>query len=140
MTASWDGGADPATLGGTGKQGALTAVHRHAIRRTTTTTSTTINTFRVGALNDGQAIPTKVRVASANGGVDTIPVKRWTSDDGKGFGPGYLKDFTTGYVDPQQAYKKIRDLARGVPEPRADLRPPEQDQRLPAQVAGACWA
>ena len=79
MTASWDGGADPATLGGTGKQGALTRRSSTRIRRTTTTTSTTANTFRVGALNDGQAIPTKVRVASANGGVDTIPVKRWTS-------------------------------------------------------------
>ena len=56
-----------------------------------------------------------VRVASSNGGVDTIPVKRWTSYDGKGFGPGYLKDFTTGYTDPQAAYQKIRDLAGEFP-------------------------
>ena len=55
-------------------------------------------------------MPSQVRVASANGGVDTIPVKRWTSKDGKGFPTQYVKDFTTDYVDPQQAYKKIRDL------------------------------
>ena len=55
-------------------------------------------------------MPSQVRVASANGGVDTIAVKRWTSKDGKGFPTQYVKDFTTDYVDPQQAYKKIRDL------------------------------
>ena len=48
-------------------------------------------------------------------GVDTIEVKRWTSNDGKGFPTQYVKDFTTDYVDPQQAYKKIRDLREEFP-------------------------
>jgi hypothetical protein len=114
MTASWDGGADPATLGGTGKTGALAPLidaqppdgRYYQYHR---------NIFRVGALNDGQALPTKVQVASSNGGVDTIAVKRWTSADGKGFPAGYVSNFPTGYVDPQQAYQKIRDLAGEFP-------------------------
>src|SRR5262249_54999686 len=108
MTAAWDAG--PGTpLGGTGQEGVLQAFidgdppdADYYLYH--------FNTFRVGDLNDGKPMPSQVRVASANGGVDTIPVKRWTSNDGKGFPTQYVKDFTTDYVDPQQAYKKIRDL------------------------------
>ena len=112
MTAAWDSG--PGTeIGGTGKTGVLTAfidtdppdadyyLYHY-------------NTFRVGASGDGP-MPSQVRVASANGGVDTIGVKRWTSTDGKGFPAPYAKDFTTDYVDPQQAYTKIRALNTEFP-------------------------
>jgi hypothetical protein len=112
MTAAWDSG--PGTeIGGTGNTGVLTAfidtdppdadyyLYHY-------------NTFRVGAVGDGP-MPSQVRVASANGGVDTIPVKRWTSTDGKGFPAPYAKDFTTDYVDPQQAYAKIRALNAEFP-------------------------
>ena len=108
MTAAWDSG--PGTpLGGAGQEGILQAF----IDTDPPDADYYLyhfNTFRVGALDDGKPMPSQVRVASANGGVDTIGVKRWTSKDGKGFPAQYVKDFTTDYVDPQQAYKKIRDL------------------------------
>jgi hypothetical protein len=113
LTAGWDSGAGT-TIGGPGQEGQLTPFidtdppdGDYYLYH--------FNTFRVGDLNDGKPIPTMVRVASSNGGVDTIPVKRWTSADGVPFSPGYLKDFTTNYVDPQQAYAKIRSLAAEFP-------------------------
>jgi hypothetical protein len=70
---------------------------------------------RVGDLNDGKPMPATVRVASADGGVDTLPVKPWVSKDGKGFPATFQKDFNTHYVDPQEGYKRIRDLAAAYP-------------------------
>jgi hypothetical protein len=107
LTAAWDSGPGTA-IGGAGRQGTLTPF---IDRSDASYYLYHFNTFRVGDLNDGKGIPTTVRVASSNGGVDTIPVKRWTSANGTGFSPGYLKDFTTDYTDPQAAYKKIRDLS-----------------------------
>src|SRR3954447_3984486 len=107
LTAAWDSGAGTA-IGGAGQQGTLTPFIDSSDANYYLYH---FNTFRAGDLNDGKAIPTTVRVASSNGGVDTIPVKRWTTANGSGFSPGYLKDFTTDYTDPQAAYKKIRDLS-----------------------------
>jgi hypothetical protein len=59
--------------------------------------------------------PASVRVASANGGVDTLTVKDWVSKDGKGFPATFQKDFNTHYVDPQEGYKRISDLAAAYP-------------------------
>jgi hypothetical protein len=73
------------------------------------------NIFRVGTLGDGGTMPATVRVASANGGVETLPVKEWTSPDGKGFPTTFLKDFNTDYTDPQKSYKKMADLAAEFP-------------------------
>jgi hypothetical protein len=71
--------------------------------------------FRVGDPNDSSAMPASVRVASAGGGVDTLPVKQWVSKDGKGFPATFQKDFNTHYVDPQEGYKRISDLAAQYP-------------------------
>jgi hypothetical protein len=72
--------------------------------------------LRVGDLNDGGGMPATVRVASANGGVATLAVKRWVSDGGSGqFPGGFLKDFNNHYVDPQEAYGRIRALATEFP-------------------------
>ena len=72
LTAGWDSGAGT-TIGGPGQEGQLTPFidtdppdGDYYLYH--------FNTFRVGALNDGKPIPTMVRVASSNGGVDTIPV------------------------------------------------------------------
>ncbi|HWK24963.1 MAG TPA: M14 family zinc carboxypeptidase [Solirubrobacter sp.] len=113
MTASWDSG--PGTeLGGPGKQGTLSPyidsdppdANYYLYHR---------NIFRVGAIGDGP-MPSEVRVASADGGVDTIPVKRWTSNDGKPFPAGYLQDFNTNYVDSKMAYDKITALSAEFPQ------------------------
>ncbi len=74
------------------------------------------NLFRVGNVGDGGTMPATVRVASANGGVDTIAVKQWVSQSGSGQYPnGFLKDFNTHYVDPQEAMAKIRALQAEFP-------------------------
>src|SRR3954463_15066681 len=59
--------------------------------------------------------PALVRVASADGGVDTLAVKDWVSKDGKGFPATFQKDFNTHYVDPQEGYQRISDLAATYP-------------------------
>jgi hypothetical protein len=72
--------------------------------------------YRVGNLNDGGTMPDSVRIASANGGTDTIKVKPWVSSAGSGqFPNGFQKDFNTHYVDPQEAMQRIRDLAATYP-------------------------
>ena len=72
--------------------------------------------FRVGAVGDGGTMPATVRVASADGGVDTLPVKEWTSTNGKTSPVGFIDNFNTNYVDPQQAYQRISDLAAQYPD------------------------
>jgi hypothetical protein len=71
--------------------------------------------FRVGAVGDGGTMPPTVRVASADGGVDTLAVKQWTSTDGTSSPVGFIDDFNDNYVDPQQAYQRISDLAAQYP-------------------------
>jgi hypothetical protein len=73
------------------------------------------NLFRVGAVGDGGTMPATVRVASADGGVDTLPVKEWTSTNGKASPIGFVQDFNTDYTDPQKAYAKITALAAEFP-------------------------
>ncbi len=66
--------------------------------------------------NDGTAMPAKVRIGSSDGSVDEIDVKPWVSKDGSNpFPQGFLKDFNTHYVDPQEGYKRISDLAAQYP-------------------------
>jgi hypothetical protein len=71
---------------------------------------------RLGAVNDGGTMPATVRIASSDGSIDEIAVKPWVSKDGSNpFPQGFIKDFNTHYVDPQEAYKKISDLATEFP-------------------------
>ena len=106
MTAAWDSG--PGTpLGGAGQEGILQAF----IDTDPPDADYYLyhfNTFRVGALDDGKPMPSQVRVASANGGVDTIPVKRWTSKDGKGF-PTQLprRRIEVGAEQPVQVQQQV---------------------------------
>ncbi len=66
--------------------------------------------------NDGTAMPAKVRIGSSDGSVDEIDVKPWVSKDGSNpFPQGFLKDFNTHYVDPQEGYTRISDLAAQYP-------------------------
>jgi hypothetical protein len=104
MTAMWLDGAG-ATLG-TGTLSAFIDDNVYLYSR---------NIFRVGTLGDGGTMPASVRVASANGGVATLPVKEWTSPNGKDFPAPFLKDFNTNYTDPQKSYQKMADLAAEFP-------------------------
>jgi hypothetical protein len=63
-------------------------------------------------------MPKTVRIASSDGSVDEIAVKQWVSKDGSHPYPqGFVKDFNTHYVDPQEGYKKITDLAGSPTSP-----------------------
>jgi hypothetical protein len=64
---------------------------------------------------DGDPIPTSVKVASANGGSDTMPVKPWVSDNGHASPAGFIEDFTTHYTDSTESFAKIRALAAEFP-------------------------
>jgi hypothetical protein len=113
MTASWDSGPGTAiTSGGSGTLSPFIDTdppdndyylyHR--------------NLFRVGNNGDGKPMPSTVRVASSNGGVDTLAVKPWVSQNGSGAYPaGFQKDFVTHYTDSQEDYAKIRALAAEFP-------------------------
>src|SRR4051794_10635579 len=71
---------------------------------------------RLGNVNDGSTMPAKVRIGSSDGSVDEIDVKPWVSKDGSNPYPqGFIKDFNTHYVDPQEGYTRISDLAKQYP-------------------------
>jgi len=101
------------------------------------------NLFRVGNVGDG-GMPASIRIASANGGVDTLAVKQWVSKDGSGqFPNGFLKDFTTHYVDPQEAYAKITSLAAEFPTISSVVSLPNQTpgyQRQSQAIVGTATA
>jgi hypothetical protein len=71
--------------------------------------------FRVGNKGDGGALPATIKVAAANGDVDTLDVREWIAANPPAPGPGVQKGFVTHYNDSQEAYKKMRDLAAEFP-------------------------
>ena len=71
--------------------------------------------FRVGNKGDGGVLPATIKVAAANGDVDTLNVREWIAQDPPPPGPGFLSGFVTHYNDSQEAYKKMRDLAAEFP-------------------------
>ena len=74
-----------------------------------------VSVYRVGNLNDGGTMPASVKIAAPNGDVDTLAVKEWVSKNGASSPVGFVQDFVTHYPDPQEAYKKMRDLATEFP-------------------------
>src|SRR5262249_36164571 len=70
------------------------------------------NLFRIP---DGDPVPATVKVASANGGSDTMSVKPWVSDNGHDSPAGFVEDFTTHYTDSTESFAKIRALAAEFP-------------------------
>ena len=127
MTAAWLDGSGTSMGSGT-----LTAF----VDRRQRAASTTGCCSAVGAVGDGGTMPAASRWLSADGGVDTLPVKEWASKDGKTSPVGFIDNFNTNYVDPQRGLPADQRPRGAIPEPRADLRPAVQDERLPAQVAG----
>src|SRR6478736_1075450 len=68
-------------------------------------------TVRLGAPDDGGAMPVSVKVSSSNGTVDTIAVKEWIAKNPPAYAQGFKHDFVTHYNEGAEAYKKMRDLA-----------------------------
>ena len=70
--------------------------------------------FRVGDVGDG-GMPASIRIAAPNGDVATLDVKRWLGNGGPTSPGGFIEDFNTHYVTPNESYQRIRFLSYEFP-------------------------
>ena len=70
---------------------------------------------RVGGINSGTPVPTRVRIASSAGGVEEGDIDVWTGGGLPPFAAGFQQDFTTRYLDPTELYDRFESLAREFP-------------------------
>src|SRR3954465_14552246 len=71
-----------------------------------------VSRYRLGdASTIGTAMPAFVRIAAPNGDVAQLDVKKWVGNGAPQYSQGFLQDFNTHYVDPQESYKLMSDLA-----------------------------
>ncbi|HET6549539.1 MAG TPA: hypothetical protein VFG79_13830, partial [Solirubrobacter sp.] len=59
--------------------------------------------------------PAYVQISAPNGDVATLATRKWVGNDPKTHPDGFLQDFNTHYVDPQEGYQRISDLAAEYP-------------------------
>jgi hypothetical protein len=137
MAASWDSGPGTAIdSGGTGNLSPFIDAGAYLYHR---------NQFRVGSVGDGKPMPSMVRVASANGGVDTIAVKKYVPNPGDAtkYPTGFLKDFNHQYVDTGEAQSRVRSLAAEFPNIAQVVNLPYQTngyQRYSMAIVGTSTA
>jgi hypothetical protein len=55
--------------------------------------------------------PTRIRIGSSTGETAEADVNVWLGGGLPPMAPGFLKDFTTRYLDPTEVYARFRDLA-----------------------------
>jgi hypothetical protein len=73
-------------------------------------------TYRLGdASTVGTPMPAFVRIAAPDGDVAQLAVKKWVGNGAPPSAAGFQQDFTTHYVDPQEAYGKVTALATEFP-------------------------
>src|SRR3954447_7378475 len=76
-----------------------------------------VSRYRLGdASTVGTAMPAFVRIAAPNGDVAQIDVKKWVGNGAPQYAAGFQQDFMTHYVDPQESYKLMSDLAAQYPD------------------------
>src|SRR4051794_13335062 len=63
----------------------------------------------------GQPMPSFIRIAAPNGDVAQLDVKKWVGNGAPQYAQGFQQDFNTHYVDPQESYKLMSDLAAQYP-------------------------
>ena len=56
-------------------------------------------------------MPAFIRIAAPNGDIAELAVKEWVGNGAPQCAAGFLQDFNTHYVDPQEGYAKITSLA-----------------------------
>ena len=67
-----------------------------------------VTKFRLGdASTIGTPMPAFVRIAAPNGDVAELAVKKWVGNGAPQYAAGFMQDFNTHYVDPQEGYAKI---------------------------------
>src|SRR4051812_6957692 len=75
-----------------------------------------VSRYRLGdASTIGTPMPAFVRIAAPNGDVAQLDVKKWVGNGAPQYSQGFLQDFNTHYVDPQESYKLMSDLAAQYP-------------------------
>src|SRR4051794_20146739 len=71
-----------------------------------------VTRFRLGdASTVGTPMPAFIRIAAPNGDVAQLDVKKWVGNGAPQYPQGFQQDFNTHYVDPQEGYRRITDLA-----------------------------
>jgi hypothetical protein len=76
-----------------------------------------VTRFRLGdASTIGTPMPAFIRIAAPNGDVAQMDVKKWVGNGAPQYAQGFQKDFNTHYVDPQEGYQRITDMAKLNPD------------------------
>src|SRR3954471_3494600 len=76
-----------------------------------------VSRYRLGdATTIGTPMPAFVRISAPNGDVAELAVKKWVGNGAPSYAPGFLQDFMTHYVDPQESYKLMASLAQQYPD------------------------
>ena len=92
---------------------------------------------RIGAAGSTEpARPTRIRIGSSTGAAIEADVNVWLGGGLPPMRAGFLKDFTTRYLDPTEVYAKLGDLAAEFPNISQLDHAAEPDERLPTQGAG----
>src|SRR4051794_18233455 len=103
-----------------------------------------VTRFRLGdASTVGTPMPAFIRIAAPNGDVAQMDVKKWVGNGAPQYAQGFQKDFNTHYVDPQEGYKRITDLAALNPDIAQIYNLPNKTpgyQRLSQTVLGMTTA
>jgi Zinc carboxypeptidase/Chitobiase/beta-hexosaminidase C-terminal domain len=75
-----------------------------------------VSRYRLGdASTIGTPMPAFVRIAAPNGDVAQLDVRKWVGNGAPQYAAGFQQDFMTHYVDPQESYKLMSDLAAQYP-------------------------
>jgi hypothetical protein len=70
---------------------------------------------RIGDAGSGPPQPTRIRIGSSTGATAEADVNVWLGGGLPPMGDGYLKDFTTRYMDPTEVYARFDQLAAEFP-------------------------
>jgi hypothetical protein len=70
---------------------------------------------RIGDAGSGPPQPTTIRIGSSTGAFIEAPVNVWLGGGLPPMNAGFLKDFTTRYMDPTEVYARFAELAQEFP-------------------------
>src|SRR5215218_10164158 len=71
---------------------------------------------RIGDVGTGDpAPPTRIRIGSSTGRTKEADVNTWLGGGLPPMGSGFMRDFTTRYMDPTEVYARFRQLAAEFP-------------------------
>ena len=93
-----------------------------------------VTRFRLGdATTVGTPMPSFIRIAAPNGDVAQLAVKKWVGNGAPQYSAGFIQDFNTHYVDPQEGYATMESLAAQYRDVSQVYDLPNKTHGLPAQ-------